>query len=134
MKITSGERGRSLTLDVLCECQLTIPAHVIFTRAKLKERLMFNLPAESKAVSQRHGWINGDILLTWLKASEAFAVFARQSCSAHSKWLQQSSRSSGHPVLPEITKCICCELHHTTLDRAFLKPYEGSCSKATSPN
>jgi hypothetical protein len=58
--------------------------------------------AEIIAVIERHGWINGDTLLAWLKESEAFSPFARLPCSSDPKWLQQSSASSGHPGLPEV--------------------------------
>ncbi|XP_048511936.1 uncharacterized protein LOC125501081 [Athalia rosae] len=68
-KLTSGERGRNITI-MLCINALGdhfIPPLFIFPRKRLNTRLMINAPEGSHGAVQDNGWINGPIYLRWLQ-------------------------------------------------------------------
>lgn len=138
-KLTSGERGRNVTL-MFCMSAIGqfIPPLFIFPRQKMNQRLMIGAPDESFGVAQANGWMNAEIFLTWLKH---FAKHAHPT--EQSPVLLVLDGHCSHKELEVILYARSQHIHmlstppHTThklqpLDRSFMKPFKGAYAEACS--
>ena len=138
-KLTSGERGRNITL-MFCMSAIGqyIPPLFIFPRQKMNQRLMIGAPEESIGVAQPNGWMNGNIFLTWLKHFEKHVHPTEQS-----PVLLVLDGHCSHKELEVIRYARAHHIHmlstppHTThklqpLDRSFMKPFKGAYAEACS--
>ena len=136
-KLTSGERGRNITLTFCMSAsgQFIAPLF-IFPRQKMNPRLMIGAPDESQGVAQPNGWMNGDIFETWLKH---FVKHVRPSKDSPVLLILD-----GHCSHKELKVILYARKHHvhmlstpphTThklqpLDRSFMKPFKSAYSEA----
>lgn len=77
-KMTSGERGRTITV-LLCinaAGDQFIPPLFIFPRKKIIDRLKIGAPENAMFHAQDSGWMNGDIFFKWI---QEFVKFTRPS-------------------------------------------------------
>lgn len=77
-KMTSGERGRTITV-LLCinaAGDQFIPPLFIFPRKKIIDRLKIGAPENAMFHAQDSGWMNGEIFLKWM---QEFVKFSRPS-------------------------------------------------------
>lgn len=135
-KLTSGERGKNITLMFgMNPTGHFIPPLFIFPRQRMNERLMLGAPEESVAFAQPSGWMNGEIFLLWLKH---FAKHVRPT--ANDPVLLVLDGHASHKELPVILFAREHNIHmisippHTThklqpLDRSFMKPFKDAMSQ-----
>ena len=114
-KITSGEKGRTVT--IVCATNAVgnyVPPMIIFPRKRMTESLMHNAPAGAVGLCTPKGWIDEECFMKWLKH---FASIVRPSIKKkhmiildghHShKTLQaiEFSRANGIELLTLPPKC-----------------------------
>ena len=76
-KITSGEKGRTVT--IVCATNVVgnyVPPMIIFPRKMMTESLMHNAPAGAVGLCTPKGWIDEECFMKWLKH---FATIVRPS-------------------------------------------------------
>lgn len=84
-KLTSGERGRNITLMfAMSVTGLFIPPLFIFPRKRMDKngRLMIGAPPDSITVPHESGWWNGEIFIMWLQHFNT-PVVARSTVVEH---------------------------------------------------
>lgn len=138
-KMTSGERGRTVTLMFCMSVTgLFIPPLFVFPRKRMNDRLMIGAPSESISFPTPTGWINGPAFLTWLKH---FVSFTKPT--TEDPVLLIIDGHGSHKELDVIMYARENNVHmlsvppHTThklqpLDRTFMKPFKGAYQVACS--
>ncbi|KAJ4442727.1 hypothetical protein ANN_04318 [Periplaneta americana] len=135
-KLTSGERGKNITLMfAMNPTGHFIPPLFIFPRQRTNDRLMLGAPEESVTFAQGSGWMNGKIFLPWLKH---FTKHVRPVDNDPVLLILDGHAS--HKELPAILFAREHNIHmisippHTThklqpLDRCFMKPFKNTVSE-----
>lgn len=130
-KITSGERGRNVTL-MFCTSATGqfIPPLFIFPRQRMNDRLMIGAPTESIAFPTSSGWMTTEAFLKWM---QHFVSFTKPTKEDPVLLL-----IDGHGTHKELDVILFARTHHvhmlsfpphTThklqpLDRSFMKPFK----------
>lgn len=138
-KMTSGERGRNVTLMFsMSATGQFIPPLFIFPRKRMNERLMIGAPTESCAFPTTSGWMTTEAFLKWM---QHFVSFAKPTENDPVLLL-----IDGHGTHKELEIILFARAHHvymlsfpphTThklqpLDRAFMKPFKDQYNHACS--
>lgn len=138
-KMTSGERGRNVTL-MFCMSATGqfIPPLFIFPRVRMNDRLMIGAPTESISFPTPNGWMTKESFLKWL---QHFVSFTKPS--KEDPVLLIIDGHGSHKDLDVILYARENYVHmisfppHTThklqpLDRTFMKPFKNCYNAACS--
>ncbi|KAJ4425442.1 hypothetical protein ANN_28057, partial [Periplaneta americana] len=137
-KLTSGERGRTITvlLCVNASGDQFLPPLFVFPRQRMNNRLMINAPSGSLSVAHETGWITADSFMKW------FVEFVK--CvhpTTEDPVLLILDGHSSHKELNVILYARNSNVHmlslppHTThrlqpLDRTVMKPFKNAYNEA----
>ena len=137
-KLTSGERGRTITvlLCVNASGDQFLPPLFIFPRQRMNDRLMIDAPAGSLFVAHDSGWITADSFKKWLQE-----FVRRVHPTVEDPALLVLDGHSSHKELDVILFARNNHVHllslppHTThklqpLDRAVMKPFKNAYNEA----
>ncbi|XP_052752615.1 uncharacterized protein LOC128201064 [Galleria mellonella] len=140
-KLTSGERGRNITLMfAMSVCGHFIPPLFIFPRKRMDKngRLMIGAPPDSIAIPHESGWMNGEIFLMWLQHFKQHVQPSKEN-----PVLLILDGHGSHKELAVIEFARANHIHmistppHTThkvkpLDRVFFKPFKSAFGSASA--